>query len=145
MQARQSPEQGTLVLTPVSPALAQLLHQVQEQIIREADKARAPADADPVLSPIPSDCRVRFTSIGNDQALEVHSRDYFDGENAGAPTYSCTLYRDHFVEEMNRDWLSPHYWRGSENRRDQHGQVWTRTLGLLVTDDFGNLVRVAKQ
>lgn len=123
----------------LSPAITQRLHELQQEILREAETALAREVSAPVLRPPQQDVEVRFCSIGGDLALEVHSRDYFE-DRPGPAEYELTLYRLHVVDEEHRGWQEPHTWYGSEARRDQFGHQWQRRLKRLVMDDFGTLV-----
>lgn len=135
---RRAEKRSTDVCAPqVSPELAALLAKVQEQIALDAFAARRAIGAVPVLSTPPEGCKARFATIGGDQALQVHSPDYFDCDAQGAAQYELVLYRDHVI--THPDWQHPAVWRGSECRRDQFGVSWRRDL-RLVTDDFGTLV-----
>lgn len=123
-----------VVMAPVSPAMAKLLHQLQAQIIKERDQAAE--DARPagtiVLAPVEAGTwkTVEFGCTNGDQAMRVRS-----------DTGAVTMYRDHLPDGDGRVW-HPARWWGSEQRDDAQGRRWSYSLPRMVMDDFGTLVPV---
>lgn len=122
----------------LSPTVARLLHQLQAQIIREADDA-AHLNWQPwpagtiVLQPIEAaDSRViESDGYGGDQYLRVSSA---NGD--------VVMYRDHLPRTGLLKWHPAHWW-GSEGRLGPDGRDWRTVLPRHVMDDFGALVPVA--
>ena len=56
---------------------------------------------------------------------------------------SIDIYRCRTTETDHRT-FPPHTWFGSECRVDSNGRKWSSQLPLMVQDDFGNLVAVAR-
>lgn len=69
-----------------------------------------------------------------DFPLYLHKNAIFIDDADVGLGYYVHLYQNHC--EQNGMW-----W-GREARRDAHGNVWERSLGQMVTDDFGTLVEV---
>lgn len=125
-----------LVMAPVSPALADLLHQVQAQIIREAQERTDDGKSIVVLERAP--VRPAASSQwGDTVTLE-------DGRGG-----SAFWARRRFCPES---WLPdrltsgvfwhPSHWRCSERRMDSRGRRWELEDAVYVVDDFGDLVPV---
>lgn len=129
----------TLPAAEISPAVSELLHALQAQVLREARAVHEREAALPVLQAT-GEVQVRFASICGDRALCVQSTDYFTTADRAA-SYDCTLYAPHVVEREHLSWFTPGMWYGQEARVDQHGRTWSRHLHLVV-DDFGTLVPV---
>ncbi len=115
----------------VSPEVAKLLHKLQGQIIKEAS-AREPAPGEVVLN-APGKISVSFFSLGNTEVMEI----------SGEHGLRTNLYRDYQAPADTRLAFQPGTWWGSENRIDAAGNNWSRALGRLVCNDFGDLVKVA--
>lgn len=119
-----------LVMAPVSPAVAKLLHQLQAQMIKEAEAAEVPPGA--AILP-----RAKFTK-----------QEYLDLD--GHRLVTCTAadgaelrLQTPFVTDPKYQWQRPGVWYGSEGRIDDTGRRWQRSLGRdYVTDNFGELVPV---
>lgn len=107
-----------LQLVPVTPAVATLLHQLQQEAI-EANSAPEPGSV--VLEPT-GGWSLNSTS---DTALYSYSDHYHA---------SLYLYRQRTQPGG--------VWTGEECRRDDQGRRWARRIEA-VTDDFGALVEVA--
>lgn len=124
-------------MAPVSPAVAKLLHQLQAQIIREADAARQfEAIAAPEWICLPA--TVKYTHSEHREGPNGHRvlvvRDA-EGNQLRLQTPTCCdpNYRD----------LRPGIWYGSERRVDTNGEIWqSNTVRYFTTDDFGQLVPV---
>jgi hypothetical protein len=115
----------------VSPEVAKLLHKLQGQIIKEAS-AHEPAPGEVVLN-APGKISVSFFSVDSTEVMEIR------GEHG----LKTNLYRDYQTPADARLAFRPGTWWGSENRIDAAGNNWSRTLGLLVCNDFGDLVKAA--
>lgn len=110
-----------LQLVPVTPAVAALLHQLQQEAI-EANPAREPGSV--VLA---HSGPLRHLSPGSDAwYIRAYSEDY------RSSTYL-----------MRSRTLPGGIWTGCEERRDADGRKWTRDIQAVV-DDFGDLVEVAR-
>lgn len=126
MSARQE-----VVMAPVSAGLAKLLHQVQAQIIRDAEERGHTARTEgTLLLPAPAHCRCE-ADVGRYRHFRLHD---------------TTGYELRLQSEVGpqSDGAPPRVgiWYGSERRVDEHGQKWERYLGRHVVDDFGFLVRL---
>jgi hypothetical protein len=122
-----------VVLAPVSPAVAALLHELQAQIIREADEACAPSGAI-TLSEATGERKVkhRVGYAGCSQYVEVESKGF---HNSVGHAHVPKAGREEY-------WKGAAIWNGTEHRTDSHGNTWWRYYPDMVTDDFGSLVPV---
>lgn len=119
-----------VVLTPVSPAVAKLLHELQAQIIREADEAKAGTPAGAIVLEAP-----RYT----EHTYNTWGHRVIESKGPGGSIWLQTP----FVPAPEHAWQRPGVWYGSESRRDALGREWQRSLSDdYVTDDFGTLVPV---
>lgn len=121
---------STIVLAPVSPAIAALLHQLQAQIIKEAEELQAPAVGFDSRPPLPY-----FTDHGDADFVR-----YFDGKGN-----TDDFRRRRFCPESWADgsvpW-HPSHWRLYQTRVDNEGAHWSSAgrSQIHVIDDFGYLV-----
>lgn len=109
-----------LHLVPVTPAVAALLHQLQQEAI-EANPAPEPG------SVVLAATGAWVVPLDNNTDATCH-RAY----NAG---WSASFY-------LYRHPLRPGIWTGEESRYDDQGRRWSRRI-TATTDDFGKLVEVA--
>lgn len=125
----RSPTPPTAALA--SPEVAKLLHQLQDQIIKEVS-VRMAAPGEVVLQPFGKGS-VRYFAVANGEGMAI------SGDH-GACT---TLYRELQPNRAFPKHFKPAAWYGSEDRLDAAGRLWSRSLGRFVCDDFGALVEVA--
>lgn len=121
----QTPALG-VVMAPVSPAVAKLLHKLTAALINEH-----PALPPSAIVPVP---------LGKPLEQDASYNE------AGRHLY-CTFEHGRVVfNNWNRSDvggnLSPFHWYGREYRRDEAGRGWDSYLGAHVLDDFGYLVPV---
>ncbi len=119
-----------LVMAPVSPAIARLLHQLQAQILQELQAQIAPT-ADPM-----GDLQDPVASYDDDDTIEYCAAN-------GTDRYR----RQRFCPDSWRDggvpWHASH-WRLYRTRIDSAGRSWQACdiSQVHVMDDFGYLVPV---
>lgn len=131
MQTAPTPEQG-LVFAPVSPAVAKLLHQLQAQIIREAQERSRTLDGE-ISLPAVSGWRLFDDDVD-------HLTWYADN-------HSNTRAIRRRVKPVqwgpDTSW-HPSWYTVYVRRVDTEGRSWEHYAGDHVTDDFGTLVRVPR-
>jgi hypothetical protein len=79
-------------------------------------------------------------------SVQFDDEDYGGGQRlrVSGPGLEISAYRDHTPDPGREQyWFGASVWRGREERRDTDGRDWTRPLGHLVCNDFGDLVEVA--
>lgn len=128
----QTPAQG-VVMAPVSPAVAKLLHQLQAQIINEAqDRPVSPGAI--ILQP-----RGKLTSQNHYERGKGYRQVCCIADNGD----SVILQTPFFVSAEDAPYFRPGTWYGSERRCDEDGRSWSAALPCdYVMDDFGELVPV---
>ncbi len=127
----QTPAQG-VVMAPVSPAVAELLHQLQAQIIKEAQDRPVPPGAI-ILQPRGKPTR---------QENHEHGRGYRQVV-CNAKDGSAIRLQTPFIADPKYSFQRPGVWYGSEDRVDEIGRRWSSTTARdYVMDDFGELVPV---
>lgn len=133
-QANPQPDTcAAVVMAPVSRTVANLLHKLQAEIIKEAAERPVPPGAC-ILLPRPS----RFTR--QSYAEQSGYRTVQCDAGYGAEIYLQTPF---VSDPQYSDWLRPGVWYGHEARTDDTGRRWTSTLERnYVCDDFGQLVPV---
>jgi hypothetical protein len=104
----------------VTPAVAALLHQLQQ----EAAQAAAPAPGTVVLQPIAGPLQLSSTCDGS--YISAYDQDF---------NHTFTAIQSHTRPRQAK-------WSGTEVRRDDAGRRWERNF-IAVADDFGDLVEVA--
>lgn len=110
----------SLCLVPVTPAVAGLLHQMQQEAL---EASQAPEPGSVVLAPADP---LRYLSAASDaDYIRAYSDDY---------RTSTYLMRSR-TQPGGR-------WSGCEERRDADGRTWIRNIWAVV-DDRGELVEVA--
>ncbi len=122
----------SLVMAPVSPAVANLLHKLQAEIIKEAAERTVPPGA-AILLPSPKFTAQTYAERGGYRTVQC---------NAG---YDNQIYlQTAFVADpAYSEWLRPGVWYGHEARTDDTGRRWQATLEhTYVCDEFGQLVPV---
>jgi len=133
VQLSHQPTTGTLVLAPVSPAVAKLLHQLQTQLIKEADEHQAIA-ADP-MGALQSPVR-RF-----DHADRIE----YQGSNGKDTWRRRRVCPQGWGGADGVPW-HPSHWLIDSDRIDSAGRRWHLGSDLILTphvmDDFGTLVPV---
>lgn len=108
-----------LQLVPVTPAVAALIHQLQQELA-EAHSTPEPGSA--VLAPAGT---LRAASSCDARYHAAYDEDY-----------RSSIY-------LHRSTHRPGgIWTGEETRRDEQRRCWVRRIEA-ITDDFGNLVEVA--
>lgn len=85
-----------------------------------------------ILLPAPSGC-TQARLLPRLDGMEFYSED-------GRETVS--VYYDRGNDDSK--WSKPGTWYGSVDRIDIDGHIWSRSLGRMVQDDFGQLVKVAQ-
>lgn len=110
---------SAVTMVPVTPALAALLHQLQQEI---AEAQHTPEPGSIVLAPAGP-----LRATRNDDANYV---------SAYADDWLTRVY-------LVRGRTNGGVWTGEESRRDDQGRTWERRI-KAITDDFGNLVEVGK-
>lgn len=108
-----------LCLVPVSPAMAALIHQLQQEA---SDANAAPEPGSIVLDPAGP---LRPASVCSTRYHVAYSEDYC----------SASIYLQPSV------YLPGGLWTGEETRRDAQGRCWTRRIHGVI-NDFGDLVEV---
>lgn len=127
----QTPAHG-VVMAPVSPAVAKLLHQLQGQIIKEADTRPVPTGA-AIVAP-----RAKLTRM----TYHEHGRGYRQ-VSCYADNGDSLRLQTPLVGDPDHAWERPGIWYGSERRHDDAGRGWESTMpSHYVTDNFGELVPV---
>lgn len=131
-----SSNDGAVVLAPVSPAVAALLHQLEAEAIERLEALPAPGSI--VITPEPPARAKRWHHHENSGCREVR------GQTADF-TYKIAL-RSFFgegawVHELGHE---PRFgrWSGEERRIDTSGRMWEAYVGYHVIDNFGDLVPV---
>lgn len=124
---------ANLVMAPVSPAVAKLLHKLQAQFIAENPVSAIPPGAAIVLphsGPVNAD--IHYNERGGYRSITGYS---YDGRSQRLQTPLCF--------DPAHPWDRPGVWYGSETRLDTEGRTWTSSLpARYVCDDFGQLVPI---
>lgn len=123
MQTQPVPT-ANLTFAPVTPPVARLLHQLQAELLKAGPTAPAIEPGAIVLSQVPA--AERRVNWWNDMQYEV--------TGAGC---RAVIYMQRYGHDLR-------YWIGSEMAHDAAGRMWKLDLGMMVMDDFGRLVQVAK-
>lgn len=121
---------------PFSRTAARLIQQVQAEAQAALLEQLSAGHGVTVLQPL--DAETTRVSISGD-AIEIHD----------AQGGTVEIYRRRFEPEswrglsyMAGKW-HPARWSGQQTLVDGKGRRWSRDLGDMVCDDFGNLVEVA--
>lgn len=116
-----------LVPVFVTPAVQQLLHALEQQLLAEARRDVAAQLADPAPAYTRQEHRVsgenRVICCSDEQGNELR-------------------LQTPLTADPGRPYLRPGLWYGSETRLDTAGRRWIRHVGDYVQDDFGTLVPV---
>lgn len=133
---------GTLTLA--APKGASLVVRAGTFLVVDQDAAREALAADAAILD-----RVPFLPVGAMVGVYVRDDDS-RGRGAGyaitvqRENSHCSLYREHTPDEGREASWTPWTWWGRMYRTDENGDEWDTTLGRMVCDDFGSLVRVPK-
>ena len=119
-------------LTPMSPAVARLWHQLQSEFIKETHGVATVPPGAIVLPALPADQPAYFRPGVDCTVLVI-----------GGAGNEDTYYKRHACPDgWETSWWNPAYWSLSQSRRDAQGRSWNCSGGDYVMDDFGDLVQV---
>jgi hypothetical protein len=117
-----------VVMAPVSPAVARLLHQLQAETIKASDVV-APGCVILASASPPLRCTDNSESGGYRRVV---------GEAAGR----CVRLQTEYLGDPAHPWSRPGVWYGCDARVDSEGVEWERRIDNHVVDDFGQLVPI---